>query len=56
MHQDVTRALTEAEIRKHLIGYGADPLTVTPEEMGKRIRSETAAWAKVIQRSSIRFE
>ena len=56
MHQDVTRALTEAEIRKHLIGYGADPLTVTPEEMGKRIRGETATWAKVIQRSSIRFE
>ena len=32
------------------------PWSVTPDEMARRIRAETATWAKVIQGSSIRFE
>jgi tripartite-type tricarboxylate transporter receptor subunit TctC len=56
MYQDVTRVLEEADVRKQLTGYGAEPLNVTPGDMAKRIRAETAAWAKVIQGSMIRFE
>jgi tripartite-type tricarboxylate transporter receptor subunit TctC len=56
MFQDVTRVLDEADARKQLVGYGADPLSVAPDDMAKRIRAETASWAKVIQGSSIRFD
>lgn len=56
MYQDVTKVLEEADVRKQLTGYGADPISVTPEAMAKRIHAETATWAKVIQGSSIRFE
>lgn len=56
MYQDVTRALEEADVRKQLAGYGADPVHITPEETVTRIRAETATWAKVIQGSSIRFD
>lgn len=55
-HQDVTLVLGESDVRKQLIGYGADPLSITPDDMARRIRAETATWAKVIKASSIRFE
>ncbi len=55
-YQDVSKVLAEPEVRKQFIGYGADPLNVTPDEMARRIRTETVTWAKVIQGSSIRFE
>jgi len=56
MHRDVTQVLGEADVRKQLIGYGAEPVSITPADMVRRIRAETAAWAKVIRGSSIKFE
>lgn len=55
-YQDVSRVLNEPEIRKQLSAYGVDLVNSTPDEMAHRIRAETAAWAKVIQGSSIKFE
>ena len=46
----------EPDVRKQFIDYGADLRHVTPDEMARRIRANTTAWAKVIQGSSIRFE
>lgn len=54
--RDVSRVLNEPEIRKQLSAYGVDPVSITPEEMAGRIRTETAHWAKVIAGSSIRFD
>lgn len=56
MYQDVSKVLNEADARKQLTGYGVEPISVTPDEMVKRIRTETATWARVIAGSSIRFE
>jgi tripartite-type tricarboxylate transporter receptor subunit TctC len=56
MHRDITKVLEDADVRKHLASIGADALNVTPDEMAKRIRTETVTWAKVIQGSSIKFE
>lgn len=55
-YQDVSKAVNEPEVRKQFASLGADPQSVTPDEMARRIRAETATWAKVIQGSSIRFE
>ena len=54
--QDIAKVLNEPEIRKQLSAYGVDLVNSTPDEMAHRIRAETAAWAKVIQGSSIKFE
>lgn len=56
MHEDIGKVLDEAHTRKQLIGYGAEPLRVTPDEMVKRIRAETATWTKVMRGSSIKIE
>jgi tripartite-type tricarboxylate transporter receptor subunit TctC len=56
MAQDVAKVLDEADVRKQLVSYGAEPVSTSPDDMAKRIRTETALWAKVIQGSSIRFE
>ena len=55
-YQEVTRVLNEPDVRKQFASYGADPLSLAPDDMARRIRAETATWAKVIQGSSIRFE
>jgi tripartite-type tricarboxylate transporter receptor subunit TctC len=55
-YQELTRILNEPDTQKQLESLGADALHVSPEEMAKRIRAETAMWAKVIQGSSMRFE
>ncbi len=55
-HQDVTQVLNQPEVRKQLADYGADVVSITPDDMARRVRAETATWARVIQKSSIKFE
>jgi tripartite-type tricarboxylate transporter receptor subunit TctC len=55
-YQDITQVLAQPEVRKQLTDIGADIVGIGPDDMARRIRTETATWAKVIQKSSIRFE
>jgi tripartite-type tricarboxylate transporter receptor subunit TctC len=55
-YQDLTQVLKLADVRKQLADAGADPVSLTPDETAKRIKAESATWAKVIQGSTIRFE
>ncbi len=46
---DVSRALTEPELRKRLLELGADPAGGTPDEFARFIRADQAKWSKLMQ-------
>jgi len=55
-YRDVASALRDAEVRKLLIAAGAEPVGDTPADFAKRVRDETASWAKVIAAAHIRVD
>jgi tripartite-type tricarboxylate transporter receptor subunit TctC len=46
---DVSRALAEPELRKKLLGLGADPAGGTPDEFARFIRADQAKWSKLMR-------
>jgi tripartite-type tricarboxylate transporter receptor subunit TctC len=39
-----------------LINLGLEPLSMTPDEFGKRVADDTAKWAKLIKFASVKAE
>ncbi len=54
--QEIARAVAIPEVRRQLSDLGAEPVGSTPAELARRIKSESATWAKVIQASKMSFE
>jgi tripartite-type tricarboxylate transporter receptor subunit TctC len=55
-YQDITQIIKTPDVRKQLLEIGAEPVFISPEDMAKRIRSESAKWAKVIRASKMVFD
>ncbi|MBI3041428.1 MAG: tripartite tricarboxylate transporter substrate binding protein [Betaproteobacteria bacterium] len=53
---DVTRVIRSPEISKRLVEMGVDPLGGTPEEFGRRIKSEIARFGKAVRASGAKAE
>jgi tripartite-type tricarboxylate transporter receptor subunit TctC len=56
VYRDVSQVLMMPEVRKQLTDSGADAVSVAPAEAVRRIRDESAAWAKVVRGSTMKFE
>ena len=56
LNAEIVRALAAPEVREKLAASGIEPLTDTPDEFAKFIRSETARFAKVIKDAGIKPE
>lgn len=52
----LVKGLNTADTRKRLGADGTEPLTSTPDEFARLIRSETEKWAKLIKAAGIRPE
>ena len=52
----VVRAVQMPDVRDKLAAQGADPIIMTPEQMGDFIRREIAKWGKVAKAANIRLE
>jgi tripartite-type tricarboxylate transporter receptor subunit TctC len=48
---EVTRIIRSPDVSKRLVEMGVDPLGGTPEEFGKRIKSETMRFGKAVRES-----
>jgi len=48
---EVTRIIRSPDVSKRLVEMGVDPLGGTPEEFGKRIKSEIARFGKAVKES-----
>jgi tripartite-type tricarboxylate transporter receptor subunit TctC len=52
----VVKAVQLPDVREKLIAQGAEPIIMTPEEMGAFVRAEIAKWGKVAKAANIRLE
>jgi tripartite-type tricarboxylate transporter receptor subunit TctC len=52
----VAQALQSAAINDRLKAMGAEPVGSTPEEFGRAMRDETAAWTRVIRSAGIKAD
>jgi len=56
LNAEIVRALAAPEVREKLAASGIEPLTDTPDEFAKFIRSETVRFARVIKDAGIKPE
>jgi tripartite-type tricarboxylate transporter receptor subunit TctC len=56
LNTEINKTLTSAEKKKFLDGEGAEAASMTPQEFGDLIRSETQRWIKVAREANIRID
>ena len=56
LHDEIVRALRDAEVGKRLAADGAEPVGSSPEEFAAFIKSESEKWAKVANAAGIKPE
>ena len=56
LHDEIVRALRDAEVGKRLAADGADAVGSSPEEFAAFIKSESEKWAKVAAAAGIKAE
>ena len=56
LHKDLTAIVASPETKKRFETEGAEPLSMSPEEVGRFIAAETAKWARVVKDAGIRAE
>jgi tripartite-type tricarboxylate transporter receptor subunit TctC len=50
----INAALADANVKARLVGFGAEPMPMTPAEFGKFIAGETEKWSRVIKFAGIK--
>jgi tripartite-type tricarboxylate transporter receptor subunit TctC len=53
LSEDTSAALSDATVREKFTEQGAEPVILTPEEVGKFISSETVKWRDIITKAGI---
>jgi tripartite-type tricarboxylate transporter receptor subunit TctC len=56
LHNEMTKALNEPDVRERLAGLGAEPVANTPAEFAAMIKSETAKWSRIVKDAKITAE
>ncbi len=56
LNQELTKALTSADLRKRLAAVDVEPMTSTPEQFAAFIKSETVRYAKVVKASGAKAD
>jgi tripartite-type tricarboxylate transporter receptor subunit TctC len=52
----VVKALAAPDAKESLVGQGAEPSGIKPEEFGKILREDTKRWTEVIRSAGIKAE
>ena len=53
---DVTRILSQPDMREKLTGLGFEIVASSPDEFAAQIRTEVAKWSKVIKEAGIKVD
>jgi tripartite-type tricarboxylate transporter receptor subunit TctC len=50
------KAVATPVVRERLVGVGADPLTMSPEEFARFIKTDIEKWGKLARAAGIKIE
>jgi tripartite-type tricarboxylate transporter receptor subunit TctC len=56
LNAEFVKIVNAPDVRQHLEGMGAEPLTSTPEEFAEFIKLEAQRWARVVKDSGAQVE
>ncbi|HUL93465.1 MAG TPA: tripartite tricarboxylate transporter substrate binding protein [Burkholderiales bacterium] len=57
LHADLVKAIESADLRERLTGQlGVDPMTSTPDELGRFSQAEIKKWARVVEEAGVKVE
>jgi tripartite-type tricarboxylate transporter receptor subunit TctC len=56
LHDAVVKTLNTPAVREKLTSFGADPLTMTPDEFSRFLRSDIEKWDKVVKAAGVKIE
>jgi tripartite-type tricarboxylate transporter receptor subunit TctC len=56
LNAEVAAAVADPAVRTRLVEFGTEPLTMSPEEMGRYISSEVVKWRDIITKAGIKAE
>ena len=56
LNKETATAIQSPDVNARLKGSGVDPEALTPEQLGEKIRMETARWAKVVKAAGIKAQ
>ncbi len=56
LNQDITKAVTAADVRERMLTVGAEPTPSSPEEFGAFLQKETARWSKLLKEAGVKAQ
>jgi tripartite-type tricarboxylate transporter receptor subunit TctC len=56
LNKEINDIIRDPAMKARLISLGLEPLSMTPDEFGRRIADDTAKWAKVIKFANVKAE
>ncbi len=56
LHAETVKLLAAPEMQKKIVALGAEPVSSTPQELDKKIRSEIAKWIQLVREAKITAE
>ena len=56
INREAAIAINSPDVNSKLVASGVDPEVLTPEQLGVKIRAETARWAKVIKAAGLKVQ
>ncbi|MGZ5173175.1 MAG: Bug family tripartite tricarboxylate transporter substrate binding protein [Burkholderiales bacterium] len=54
LNRQSAKAVNSPEVQSKLVAAGVDPETLTPEQLGVKIRTETERWGKVVKAAGVK--
>jgi tripartite-type tricarboxylate transporter receptor subunit TctC len=56
LHDAVVKTVNTPAVRQKLIGFGADPLTMAPDEFTRFLRADIEMWGRVVKAAGVKVE
>jgi len=56
LNAEVVAAMADPAVRARFVEFGAEPVTTTPDELGRFIASEVVKWRDIITKAGIKLE
>ena len=56
LNAEINKALASSDVREQIINLGAEPMSMSPDELGAFMKSELVKWTKVVKESGAKVE